>query len=222
MRLLSWVLDRVCRPLIWIWYKSRNYRLVWQAGLSRSARVLEIGSGHNPWPAATELCDRFPEDNTERSGPLRRDTRPIHFADATKLPFPSQSFDFIYCSHVAEHIEDIGAFFDEIQRVGKAGFIETPNYLFEQSVGTTTHSWALYVDADGTLVAERKPFPGAPERVYHGWHRTLARHPLLQVCFAGLPELKPMQFWWKGRFKYRIQPPPPFLEATRSRESVSA
>jgi SAM-dependent methyltransferase len=163
------------------------------------------------------LCDRYPDDDTERSGKIKRDHREFVVADATSLPFDNKSFDFIYCSHVAEHIEDIAAFFQELQRVGKAGYIETPNYLFEQAIGTTTHTWALYID-NGTLVAQRKTYPGAAEKVYHGWHRTLARHPILQACFIGLPELRVMQFWWRDTISFRIEDAPPFLTATKSKD----
>lgn len=220
MKLILMLLDLGARPLVWLWYKTRNRMLVIRAGLPANARVLEIGSGNNPWPRSNVLCDRYPDDDTERAGKLKRDHRELIVADATDLPFKDKSFDFIYCSHVAEHIEDIGAFFREVQRVGKAGYIETPNYLFEQAVGTTTHVWALYID-HGTLVAQRKPFAGAAAPVYHGWHRALARHPILQACFLGLPELRVMQFWWNDSFSFRIEDTPAFMTATKSTDETS-
>lgn len=215
---ISWrMLDVLLKPSVWLFDKSRHYRMIWRARLPRSAKVLEIGCGHNPWPRANVLCDLHPDDNVEREGkPLHRDRRPFVCADASALPFEDGSFDFVYCSHVAEHVTDIGGFFEEIQRVGRAGYIETPNYLFEQAVGTATHVWALYIADDGALVAERKPYPGAPARVYHGWHAALARHPLLRISFQILPEMAPMSFWWKGRFNYRILPAPSFLDPTRA------
>jgi SAM-dependent methyltransferase len=135
--------------------------------------------------------------------------------DATNLPFPDKSFDFIYCSHIAEHIEDIGRFFQEIQRVGKAGYIETPSYLFEQMVGTTTHEWALWVEGN-ILHAERKWVPGAPERVYHTMHRALARHAAFGFLLALLPEFQPMQFWWKDKFQFELHEAPLPLGATKA------
>lgn len=42
-------------------------------------------------------------------------------ADLTKLPFDSDSFDILICSHVLEHIPDDAAAFSEIRRVLKPG-----------------------------------------------------------------------------------------------------
>ncbi|MFZ0711960.1 MAG: class I SAM-dependent methyltransferase [Terrimicrobiaceae bacterium] len=147
--------DLLASPIVWLVYKTKNLRLYLQARLPSSARVLEIGSGGNPWFRSNVLCDKYLSDNIERGNkPLVRDREFVQ-ADATSLPFKDKEFDFVLCSHVAEHIDDIAAFFREIQRVGKAGYIETRNYFFEQTVGTATHDWALFVE-NGKLCAERK------------------------------------------------------------------
>lgn len=210
--------DFLFKPLVWLNDKSRNLRLVYQANLPRNAKVLEIGSGHNPWPRSNVLCDLYPYDDTERSGPIKIDNRPFFVVDAAKLPFPDKSFDFIFCSHLAEHIDDIASFFKEIQRVGKAGYIETPNYLFEQAVGTTTHVWAFFVGENNTLVAEKKIYPGAPEKVYHGWHGAIAKHSVFRFCMEFVPELRPFKFWWNGKFDFLILPTPEPMKATRANQ----
>lgn len=38
-------------------------------------------------------------------------------ADLTRMPFPSQSFDCVYCSHVLEHVPDDALAIDELHRV---------------------------------------------------------------------------------------------------------
>lgn len=42
-------------------------------------------------------------------------------ADARRLPFASRMFDFIYCSHVLEHIPDDRTAMRELQRVLRPG-----------------------------------------------------------------------------------------------------
>jgi len=212
-------LDLLAAPIVWLAYKTKNLRLYLQADLHSSARVLEIGSGGNPWFRSNVLCDKYLSDNLERGDvPLARDREFIQ-ADATALPFKDKEFDFVFCSHVAEHIDRIEDFFREIQRVGKAGYIETPNYFFEQTVGTATHDWALWT-ANGRLYAERKRMAGCPERAYHGMHRVINQHPFLHLSYLLIPELKVMRFWWKDRFDYEIFDAPSPMQATRASETV--
>jgi SAM-dependent methyltransferase len=214
-KMLLWMLNAVlCLPM-WVYYKSRTIRIFLKARLPRGARVLDIGSGHNPWFRSNVLLDRFVDDQTERCGPILTGGREFVEGDATNLPFPDKSFDFVYCSHIAEHIDDIAQFFGEIQRVGKAGYIETPNYLFEQMVGTTTHTWALWVQ-DGVLHAERKWVPGAPARVYHSMHHLAQTQPLLGLAFSLIPDLSVMRFWWENRFDYELHEAPTPMEPTRA------
>jgi hypothetical protein len=213
-RLILFLLNLLLWPWVRGYYRSKNFRLWCKARLHPKAQVLEIGSGHNPWFRSNVLCDRYLNDSTERSGQLVID-RPLVQGDATRLPFRDKAFDFVFCSHVAEHIDDIGSFLQELQRVGQAGYIETPNYLFEQSIGTTTHCWALWVE-DGVLQVEKKWIAGAPERVYHGFHRALGKYPILAFSFLQIPEFKVMSFWWKNSFEYRLHPAPQPLQATKS------
>jgi len=213
MKLLAFLLDLLLKPVVWYYHKSRTISIYLKARLPRGAKVLDIGSGSNPWFRSNVLFEKYPDDDTERGGRLVRDGREIVFGDAEKLPFPDKHFDFVYCSHVAEHVENIGLFFQEIQRVGKAGYIETPNYIFEQAIGTTTHSWALFVEGH-VLHAEKKWMAGAPSKTYRAMHHLLARHPLFAFCFIGIEELAVMRFWWKNRFDYAIHPAPSPLEET--------
>ena len=64
--------------------------------------VLEIGSGDNPKPRSDVLCDRIPEDDTQRGGAIVLD-RPFIAADGQYLPFADKSFNYIiYRSNISE------------------------------------------------------------------------------------------------------------------------
>lgn len=216
MKILFFVLNVALWPVVFFHHKLRTTRIFLRAKLPKDAKVLDIGSGSNPWFRSNVLFEKYPDDDTERGGSLVRDGRKIVFGDAEDLPFADKEFDFVYCSHVAEHIEDIEAFFREIQRVGKAGYIETPNYLFEQTIGSTTHTWALYVEDDGSLHAERKWIAGAPARCYHNFHAALVKYPLLAFAFLYVPCLQTMEFWWKDSFNFATHPAPEPSLPTRS------
>lgn len=54
-------------------------------------------------------------------------------AVAEKIPHPDESFDFVYCYTVLEHVQDVTASIDEMLRVCKTGglvHIQTPEYRF--------------------------------------------------------------------------------------------
>ena len=106
-------------------------------------KVLDVGSGYMPFPLATTLCDPFDEYTGEKTV---HDTRPFVKCPVEELPFPDKSFDFVYCSHVLEHVNDPIQSCDELIRVGKRGYIETPSYTTDilrcQAAGSL-HRWQV-------------------------------------------------------------------------------
>ena len=64
------------------------------------------------------------------------------------MPFKDNEFDYIIASHVAEHVEDISFFFNELSRVGKKGYIEVPTRLEDNLVfeNKKDHIWHLVFD----------------------------------------------------------------------------
>src|SRR5438105_5280738 len=69
-------------------------------------RVLDIGSGSSPFPYATLLVDKFLNTTPHRGGEIERNGKPLISADIECLPFGDKSFDFVYCAHMLEHVED--------------------------------------------------------------------------------------------------------------------
>ena len=77
------------------------------------------------------------------------------------LPFEDNEFDFVYASHVIEHIEDVSKFIKEIQRISKQGYIELPSMLEDNIVlsdnSIKDHKWFFqFDDVDKTLLIEKK------------------------------------------------------------------
>lgn len=89
-------------------------------------RVLDIGSGGDPFPHATILVDRFIEPTPHRYGSIAQDGKPLVAADIHQLPFQDKCFDFVYCAHILEHVDDPVKACAEIMRIGKRGYLETP------------------------------------------------------------------------------------------------
>jgi len=122
-------------------------------GIRKNDFVLEIGSGSNPSIRSDVLLDRSIEP-FQRAGQLVKD-RPTVIADAQLLPFQNNSFDYILSIHILEHLDDPARLLEEIQRVAKRGYIETPSPFTEMIFGHRFHKWFVYMK-DGILTLERK------------------------------------------------------------------
>lgn len=97
-------------------------------------KILEIGGGHDPYEGVTHAVDKYPQDNAQRGGDFTLPSGAKFFlGDLEHLPFPQgEVFDFLYASHVFEHVNDPQKAVSEINRVATRGYIETPSPLREQ------------------------------------------------------------------------------------------
>ena len=119
--------------------------------------VLDIGSGHNPHLRANVLADRYIGENIDRSGKsvVMDRRRPFIIADVQHLPFKDRSFDYIIASHIAEHVENPEEFCNELMRISKRGYIETPSKTGELLLTEPFHKWYVYAKGS-VLFFERK------------------------------------------------------------------
>ena len=77
------------------------------------------------------------------------------------LPFKDNQFDFVYASHVIEHVDDVSYFIKELQRISKQGYIELPSMLEDNIIlsenSIKDHKWFFqFDDVNNVLLAERK------------------------------------------------------------------
>ena len=125
-------------------YLAYQQRFI-QFDIRAGERVLDVGSGGYPFPHATHLADLYMSGTSHRSEPLRRGTLPLQQCDLERLPYADHTFDFVYCSHVLEHVKDPAKACEELMRVGKRGYIETPTRLSDVMFNFTRlrdhHKW---------------------------------------------------------------------------------
>jgi hypothetical protein len=122
-------------PLVANWlgrFRARRMRLFGETfHVSAHTRVLDVGGTASVWqllpvrPRVTIL--NMPRAAPERSG------FDLVFASGCALPFADQSFDIVFSNSVIEHVGETveqRRFADEIRRVGRSYFVQTPNRWF--------------------------------------------------------------------------------------------
>ena len=134
-------------------------------------RILDIGAGHNPFKGVThvvevDLAQRRELGYQEIFLPA---SAKLIVGNVESLPFQSRSFDYVYASHVLEHVNHPLKASREIMRVGSAGYIETPSPFLEQGLtckggkppAIGVHKWFVFSPKADLLVFE----PKTPETV---------------------------------------------------------
>jgi len=137
--------------------------------LGEDDRLLDVGGWADPLERADCVIDVMPFATRglygrEGWGPVReadaeRFSEATWFqrdiCDRTPWPFDDDEFDFVVCSHTLEDVRDPLWVCSEIVRVGRAGYVEAPSRLEEQSwgvagpfVGWRHHHWLIDVGDD--------------------------------------------------------------------------
>jgi hypothetical protein len=130
--------------------------------LPDDALVLDVGGAVKPFNRADWIMDALPYDERGALGSVgggderfsadtwvRRD-----FCAREPWPFADKQFDFAICSHTLEDVRDPIWICDELNRIAKAGYIEVPSRLEEQTygfqgpwTGWSHHRWLIDVDS---------------------------------------------------------------------------
>lgn len=171
--------------------------------IGKKKKVLDLGSGNNPCFRADVCVDYYLEDDTQRDGSrifVPKNKKFIKWnLNEYPYPFKNQEFDFVICGHIAEHINNPQKFCKEIQRIGKAGYIESPNKLYEQLYGWDFHKWYVYTN-DGKLIFENI---NIDEKLQIGRRLYKICKPFHDYINHNVYKLLTI-FPWKGKFEYKV------------------
>jgi hypothetical protein len=171
------------------------------------AVVLDVGGWASPFGRADWVLDLMPYDTrglydaADRG--VERFTRETwiqrDICARDPFPFSHGAIDFAVCSHTLEDVRDPVWVCAELNRVAKAGYIEVPSRLEEQSygvhgpwVGWSHHRWLVDVTPGGVEFVSK---PG----VLQG--RRDCRFP---AGFADSlrPEERVQMLFWEGKFEF--------------------
>lgn len=170
--------------------------------------VLDIGAWGRPLTRADWVMDLMPYDTRGlygRDGPdperfsadtwIRRD-----ICDREPYPFADKSVDFVICSHTLEDVRDPIWVCDEMVRIAKAGYVEVPSRLEEQSYGFQGpwagwghHRWLIEKQDEGLdfVFKHHVLHNRESDRFPPGFQETLT------------PEERVVSLWWEDSFEYQ-------------------
>lgn len=186
--------------------------------ISSAKTVLDVGGWFKPEPRATHVVDLMPWEtrgvalNLEPL-PGERFTKETWYqadflASDFALPFDDKFFDLVLCGQTVEDLADPTRLLDEMQRVGKAGFIESPSRISEQTAGIRDrerkqtghphHHWIL--DAEDECLALYSKNDSCLDRA-------ASVVPLMffeQVSAGASDSFSNMHFVWYNSFCYQL------------------
>jgi len=165
------------------------------------ALVLEVGSGGSPYPRANVLLDAYEVTRERHWVPLKAD-RPTVLGFAEHLPFKDKAFDFVIASHVLEHSAQPELFLLELQRVGKAGYIEVPDAFFERINPYPDHR--LEINAhENELIVRKKP-QWIVDKNLLDIYTLNEKHQLISKLISERPFSFHARYYWKDKINYTI------------------
>jgi len=180
------------------------------ARLTEDQLVLDVGGWAKPFARADWVLDLMPYETRGLYGYEQGGRELERFGADTWVvgdmcarepwPFEDDQFDFSICSHTLEDVRDPVWVCEELMRVSKAGYIEVPSRVNEQSVGIQGrhvgwghHHWLVDVH-DGSIDFVFK------HHILHGKEQFQVPH---DVSKALTPEQRVQTFWWEGSFDVR-------------------
>jgi hypothetical protein len=118
-----------------------------------SDRVLEVGPGGIPFHRADfflEVLFHNPQTAERQRGlmPAPQLAKPPVYFDGCSFPMRDGSFDYVVCSHVLEHVRDVGTFTAELSRVASRGYVEFPTVYYDYLYDFEEHVSLLFLRGD--------------------------------------------------------------------------
>ena len=175
--------------------------------------VLDIGGWADPFERADHVIDLMPYESRglyAREGwvPARAGTERFtaeswiqrDICSREPFPFGDDEIDFVICSQTLEDLRDPVWVCSEMDRIAKAGYIEVPSRLEEQSwgvngpfVGWSHHHWLVdVVDGGIEFVQKLHSLHSRPDQYFPaGFADSLTEEERIQ------------RLWWKGSFTFR-------------------
>jgi len=170
----------------------------------KDALVLEVGAGGNPYPRSNVLLDAY-EETRERFWDALVHDRPTVLSFGENLPFKDKVFDYVIAAHVLEHTPHPEKFLAELQRVARAGYIETPDAFMERINPYKDHRLEVTV-RDAGLVIRKKPAWIYDEELVELYEKRVKASITRETMPRHAEEFH-MRYFWKDKIKFNVVNP---------------
>lgn len=197
--------------------------------IKKNDSVLEVGSGHNPTYRSNVIVERYIDSNYHRCGDVKiYPHQKLINANGEEMPFKNSEFDYVICNQVLEHVDNPEIFLNELTRVAKRGYIETPSLLGEFLFPKKSHKWII-LEIDNKLVLfEKDKMPGNYGNNYGELFLNYLPFQSLTYKLLWLTEGSLMlnRYEWEGEIDFIVNPTEEyyksFFENSWNREMVEA
>lgn len=166
--------------------------------------VLEVGSGGNPYPRSNVLLDAY-EETRERHWDALVHDRPTILSFGENLPFKDKVFDYVIAAHVLEHTPHPEKFLAELQRVARAGFIETPDAFMERINPYKDHRLEVTVRDEGLVIRKKTAWIYDADLVE--LYEKRAKAIITRETIPRHAALFHMRYFWKDKIKFTVVNP---------------
>jgi methionine biosynthesis protein MetW len=164
----------------------------WASPFARADWVLDLMPYDTRSPY--EWSDRAPDERFTKDTWVERD-----ICDKEPYPFHDDQFDFVVCAQTLEDVRDPIWVCSEMRRIGKAGYIEVPSRLLEQTRGVQDEAWVGYghhhwlIDVQG-------------DRITFVFKHHIVNRPGFHFPAEFADTLRPDEhaeaLWWEGSFEF--------------------
>lgn len=189
-------------------YSASSYfkRKVFIKNIGKEDLVLDVGSGDKPFWRADVIVDEYLKNDGQRhSGSILYDKRKIFIqANVENLPFKDKVFDFVFCSHLLEHVENPDKAIKELTRVAKRGYIEVPNAILDLFKPFPPHLWyCSYTNNTLTFRQKEKKNNFFTENI-EGFGRSIFQNSIFQYLLSKYTSKIFISLYWENSVNYRI------------------
>lgn len=177
--------------------------------LSHDALVLDVGGWARPLPRADWVIDLGPYETRGFLGSWGEGERERFSRDtwvewdicaSRPWPFKDNQFDCVFCGHTLEDVRDPLRVCEEMNRVARAGYVESPSAALELCrgaesrywVGHSHHRWLILRDGDGLA------FVPKPHFIHHPFRFHI---PTVKYLRPGIDTS--IRFSWEGGFEFK-------------------